>query len=49
MISIIQENAERYTDEMTAAPVDCPQCSWPLEIGTTGILHCKFDGWTDHG
>jgi len=26
---------------------DCPQCGWPLELSQDGILHCKFDGWTD--
>jgi len=44
----IGREARQYAEaEQSQPPQACPNDGEPLERGPNGILHCRFDGWTD--
>jgi hypothetical protein len=44
----IQREATALAEaERSQPPTDCPNDGTPLEKGPRGVLHCRFDGWTD--
>lgn len=45
--AIWREAGEIAEAERSRPPVDCPNGGEPLETGPTGVLHCRFDGWTN--
>jgi len=45
---ILREAADLATEAAASPPVACPHCGEPLETGPNGVLHCKFDGWTNN-
>lgn len=46
LLDIYEEaDADRRAEE-AAPPEACPNCGEPLEL-VRGVLHCRFDGWTD--
>lgn len=49
LLAILQDAAQQVQWERTRRPVACPNDGEPLELGPNGVLHCRWDGWTDGG
>lgn len=45
LISIRDEAMAYKRDELTNAPVACPNDGEPLEEGRNGVRHCPYDGY----
>ncbi|MFJ5984311.1 DUF4082 domain-containing protein [Lentzea sp. NPDC092896] len=48
LLDIAREGAAWAAAEASRPPVACPNDGEPLERNRSGVLHCRFDGWTSY-
>lgn len=47
LLDIVREASKLAEAEQSQPPQACPNDGEPLQRGPNGVLHCRFDGWTD--
>lgn len=47
LLAIYTEAAERAAEHRSAEPTQCPNDGTVLTKNNEGVLHCRFDGWTN--
>lgn len=47
LLDIAREARQLAEAEQSQPPEACPNDGEPLQRGPNGVLHCRFDGWTD--
>jgi hypothetical protein len=45
LLETYREAAEIVREEQSTPPQACPHDGTPLESGSDGVLHCRFDGY----
>jgi hypothetical protein len=46
LLAILNDIRQETAQQLAMPPTACPRCGEPLEAAR-GVLHCRFDGWTD--